>query len=249
MHRFSRLIPDHKLRCISSAKTAAILAGSLASILSVGQVAYADDWQEDKSSVDLTAVPSLGTNLKNGTSQSASGSAGTAKVQSPYLMLSSPPKSTSSRPTKSDVPLIPNKSREYDVTISEYDRTSSQPAPRKNFLTRMTAAPAKALGVTCGVCVGVPVSIARDTRKYTGQMKRSMNDGLAVEKSGDFVGHLFSGACAVPFGIGSGLVHGSVTGFQRAVEHGQTQPFSKESMSLDIQEKSLSNRYDDFGSN
>jgi len=222
--------------------------------------AYAGDWVEDKSAdeFDLTAVPSLnGLNSKSstGTTSSTGSSQSTRKKHAPYMMLSTPSTgsaTSSSRSSSSASAPGANskKSQEYDLEISSDDSAnSSSPTRKKNILSRVAGGPAKALGVTCGVMVGVPVSIARDTRKYTGQMKKSMNDGLAVEQTGDLTGHFWAGASAVPFGIGSGLVHGSVTGFQRALEHGKAQPFSKESMSLGAKSRSLSNRPDGADNN
>lgn len=243
-------------------KTLAVAVGML--LLAAPAPSFAGDWIEDKSvteTFDLTAVPSL--NALNGKNSNGATNAATStgsnqnppRKHSPYMMLSTPSTGSStstSRSTRSaSAPAAsPSKTKEYDLEISEEDSTRNAPAARKrNILSRVAGGPAKAIGVTCGVMVGVPVSIARDTRKYTGQMKKSMNDGFAVEKSGDLAGHFWASAAAVPFGIGSGLVHGSVTGFQRAIEHGKTEPFSKESMSLGSQSKSLSNRPVGAGNN
>lgn len=106
----------------------------------------------------------------------------------------------------------------------------------KGLVSRVASAPKKALGVTCGVAVGVPVRIARDTRKYTESMRKSMVDGIGVDtQKPDLIGHMFATGCAIPFGIGSGLVHGSVKGFQNGVAVGKEKPFSKDSMGLGAQ--------------
>lgn len=216
------------------------------------EVAWANDWVPNTAgteTLDLTAVPSIDETTDR-TRLDTESTPRSEEKQSPYLMLSTPPSSKAN--SKSAVaPLkVKSKTPEYDLSISDYEAvTNTTSEPKQSLLTRMVNGPKRAIGVTCGVCVGVPVSIARDTRKYTGQMKKSMNDGFGVEKTGDVAGHMWSGACAVPFGIGSGLVHGSVSGVQRAVEHGKTHPFSKKSMSLGVPEKSLSNRLEDLGNN
>lgn len=244
MPKFSR--PSSKPKISTRLAICAILACLVVGL--DGHAVWANSFVEDKGDTetfDLTAVPSINKDPAAST-RDASATKSAETNHAPYLMLSAPPGSkTSSTQSKSKATPLKwkNKTPEYDLKISDFEATTSTvPAPKKNIFSR-------AVGVTCGVCVGVPVSIARDTRKYTGQMKKSMNDGIGVEKGPDLVGNMMAGACAVPFGIGSGLVHGSVTGFQRAVEHGKTQPFSKKSMSLGAQEKSLSNRPDDIGNN
>ncbi len=246
MPKFSRLPSGQKQnkQLIASAIFACLLG------LTAVEMASANDWvpsKRDTETFDLTAVPSMDEEADK-TKRNTVSTPISEEKQSPYLMLSAP---SDSKAKSAVTPLkIKSKTPEYDLSVSDYEAvTNTTPEPKQNLLTRIVNGPKKAIGVTCGVCVGVPVSIARDTRKYTGQMKKSMNDGFGVEKTGDIAGHMWSGACAVPFGIGSGLVHGSVAGVQRAVEHGKTNPFSKKSMSLGVPEKSLSNRMDDSGNN
>ena len=84
--------------------------------------------------------------------------------------------------------------------------------PKTSILSKVTRAPRAALGVA----VAVPVNIARDTTKYTKQMRTSMVDGIGVDTTQhDFVGHTFAAGTAIPFGVGAGIVQGTIKGFRQ----------------------------------
>ncbi len=241
MPKSSRLRPARHQSNQADRKAIALCSGLACLILA--DCASAADWAELTGVAPVGPAPSQTQKTRPTKPQIESDDA--ANTRAPYTIMSQP-QSTG----KTDGPAFrQNKTREYDIEVSAFEPQKNNSEPKKSILSRVVSGPKKAIGVTCGVCVGVPVSIARDTKIYTSKMMGSMNDGLAVEKKGDIVGHVMSGACAVPFGIGSGLVHGGVTGVQRAVEHGKTQPFSKESMSLGAKAKSLSNRSDIPGDN
>jgi hypothetical protein len=245
MPKFSRLRPARHQSHHADIKTIALISGL--ACLTLADCAAAADWAELTGVAPIEPAPAQTQKTKLPKAQIESDDA--ANTRSPYTIMSQPQSTGKTSSTKDGPAFRQNKTREYDLEVSAFEPQKNNSEPKKSILSRVVSAPKKAIGVTCGVCVGVPVSIARDTKTYTSKMMGSMNDGLAVEKKGDIVGHVMSGACAVPFGLGSGLVHGGVTGVQRAVEHGKTQPFSKESMSLGAKAKSVSNRSDISGDN
>ncbi|MBX9671650.1 MAG: hypothetical protein K2X93_28940 [Candidatus Obscuribacterales bacterium] len=122
----------------------------------------------------------------------------------------------------------------YATTMMKAEKSSIQDSPpaKSGVLSKIISVPTTAAGVACGVMVGVPVAIARDTGRYTTKMRNSMIDGIGVEQHGDLIGNGFAFLTALPFGIGSGLVCGSAKGFKRGIEEGKQHPFSKESMSI-----------------
>jgi len=103
------------------------------------------------------------------------------------------------------------------------NETVSAKKPKGSILSKVTRAPRAALGVA----VAVPVNIARDTTKYTKQMRTSMVDGIGVDtEHHDLVGHMFAAGTAIPFGVGTGIVQGTIKGFRQGV--GKEKPLSAE---------------------
>lgn len=101
----------------------------------------------------------------------------------------------------------------------------------KGIISRITSLPKSAAGVTCGVLVGVPIMIARDTKKYSKQMRSSI--GGADTDITDAMDRASAAGMALPFGVMSGIIHGSIKGVQQGMDVGWKRPFTKESMSLE----------------
>lgn len=109
--------------------------------------------------------------------------------------------------------------------------------PKTSILSKVTRAPRAALGVA----VAVPVNIARDTTKYTKQMRTSMVDGIGVDTSQhDLVGHTFAAGTAIPFGVGAGIVQGTIKGFRHGT--GRDKQLSAESPNPRKQTAALSDQ-------
>jgi hypothetical protein len=96
--------------------------------------------------------------------------------------------------------------------------------PKTSMLSKVVRAPRAALGVA----VAVPVNIARDTTTYTKKMRTSMVDGIGVDTTQpDLVGNGFATATSIPFGVGAGIVQGTIKGFRQGV--GKDKPLDGES--------------------
>lgn len=95
---------------------------------------------------------------------------------------------------------------------------------------RAAAFPKAAAGVLAGLTIGIPVKISKDirkeTRRYAGTLRGDVGNEFGLTEN------LFVLGGAVPFGILSGMIMGTVRGAERAVTYGAHQPFSKESLGL-----------------
>lgn len=106
-----------------------------------------------------------------------------------------------------------------------------------NFASKALAAPKSVAGAIAGVTIGVPVHVSKSIHQHSKAMKQSMNDGLAVEDNEiDLAGRGMSAMCAYPFGVMSGMIHGTIKGVGRGISVGSKKPFSKESFSMDQSE-------------
>lgn len=95
---------------------------------------------------------------------------------------------------------------------------------------RAVALPKAAAGVLAGLTIGIPVKISKDIRKETRRMAGTLRGDVGNEFGFTENAFVFTGA--VPFGIISGMIMGTVRGAERAVTYGAAQPFSKESLGL-----------------
>lgn len=107
-----------------------------------------------------------------------------------------------------------------------------QPSPARSTLSKVFAVPKAAASILCGLTIGVPVSIAHDISEQTKRMQSVIEKDLS-DSAPTLQEKVVASSLSVPYGVMSGLVKGSIQGTQRAVEYGSTQPFSKESMSLE----------------
>lgn len=108
-----------------------------------------------------------------------------------------------------------------------------QPSMLGSICTKVITANKAAAGVLCGVTVGVPVNIARSIKSESVRMHRQMTEDVTGgDDKPTFGARAVSTSVAIPYGIVSGFVKGSVQGVERGFGLGRRKPFSKESMSL-----------------
>lgn len=113
------------------------------------------------------------------------------------------------------------------------EEIESHSKAKGSFASKALSAPKSVAGAIAGVTIGVPVHVSKSINQHSKAMKQSMNDGLDVdEKEIDLVGRGMSAMCAYPFGIMSGMIHGTIKGVGRGISSGSKKPFSKESFSM-----------------
>jgi len=112
------------------------------------------------------------------------------------------------------------------------EKTSGSKLDAKTVKGRVTALPASAAGVVCGVTVGVPVKIAKTVAKESLRMKGQLSEDFAGAEKPDLFSTTLGSYMAMPYGVVSGVIYGTIKGVQRGVECGRRKPLSKESMSL-----------------
>lgn len=95
---------------------------------------------------------------------------------------------------------------------------------------RAVAFPKSAAGVLAGLTIGVPVKISKDIRKETRRLAGTLRGDVGNEFG--LTENAFVLGGAIPFGILSGMILGTIRGTERAVTYGAHQPFSKESLGL-----------------
>lgn len=95
---------------------------------------------------------------------------------------------------------------------------------------RAVAFPKSAAGVLAGLTIGVPVKISKDIRKETRRLAGTLRGDVGNEFG--LTENAFVLGGAIPFGILSGMILGTIRGTERAVTYGAQQPFSKESLGL-----------------
>jgi hypothetical protein len=139
----------------------------------------------------------------------------------------------SDRPSSS--PDFKEQSPERPFVLTAVDNQAiPEKKTKRSILSKVTRAPRAALGVA----VGVPVNIARDTTRYTKQMRTSMIDGIGVDtEQHDLVGHMFAAGTAIPFGVGTGIVQGTIKGFKQGM--GKDKPTSLDAVPSRKQSASL----------
>ena len=106
----------------------------------------------------------------------------------------------------------------------------SRPSSKK---TGLLTVPKAVAGVATGVMLGVPVNISKSTKRFTGLMYDSISANFSFSAEPDLYARTTASVLAVPFGLMSGLVFGTIKGVENGVLLGGEKPFSKESFSMD----------------
>ena len=120
-------------------------------------------------------------------------------------------------------PLSGSETIDVESSGTAKNETSHQVHDARSF-------PKAAAGVLAGLTIGIPVRISKDIRKETKRMA-----GTLFNDTGNEYGLLESAFVlggAVPFGLLSGTIMGTVRGTERAVIYGADKPFCPESLGL-----------------
>lgn len=97
------------------------------------------------------------------------------------------------------------------------------------------AFPKMAAGIFTGLTIGIPVKIAKDIKHETRRMAGTARGDMGNEFG--LVENVFVAGAAIPYGLVSGTIMGSIRGTERAITYGAKAPFSKESLGLKEPEK------------
>ena len=92
------------------------------------------------------------------------------------------------------------------------------------------ALPKMAAGVFAGLTIGIPVKIVKDIKHETRRMAGTSRNDMGNEFG--LLENVFVAGTAIPYGLVSGTIMGSIRGTERAITYGARAPFSKESLGL-----------------
>lgn len=97
------------------------------------------------------------------------------------------------------------------------------------------AFPKMAAGIFTGLTIGIPVKIVKDIKHETRRMAGTARGDMGNEFG--LIENVFVAGAAIPYGLVSGTIMGSIRGTERAITYGAKAPFSKESLGLKEPEK------------
>lgn len=110
--------------------------------------------------------------------------------------------------------------------VEKGEVSESKTAPPANVISF----PKAAAGVIAGLTIGIPVKISKDVRTETKRFARALHSDMGSEFG--IMETLFVVGGAVPFGLMSGVIMGTVRGTERAFLFGANQPFCPESLGM-----------------
>lgn len=111
------------------------------------------------------------------------------------------------------------------------DTASSSPSSASySAKDKALAVPKTMAGVFAGLTVGIPVKIVKDIKHETRRMAGTARNDMGNEFG--LIENLFVAGAAIPYGLVSGTITGSIRGTERAITYGTKAPFCKESLGL-----------------
>lgn len=119
---------------------------------------------------------------------------------------------------------------------------SQEPTATKSGTTftakeKALALPKVAAGIFTGLTIGIPIKIVKDIKHETRRMAGTARGDMGNEFG--LMENVFVAGAAIPYGLVSGTITGSIRGTERAITYGAKSPFSKESLGLKEPEKAL----------
>lgn len=117
-------------------------------------------------------------------------------------------------------------------TLAQSAQTGDDKPPLSNrVFDSVVGGPKAVAGVLAGLSLGVPVKITKDIGAETKRMAGVVRNDLGNEFG--FMDTAVVMAAALPYGVVSGLILGTIKGTKRAFTYGLEKPFSAKSLSLD----------------